>query len=76
MQFTGLKDKNGKEIYESDIVRTYGGTIFRYVEYRKNLFALISASSGVEIEFPDREGSIEVIGNIYENPELIGDKND
>lgn len=73
MQFTGLKDKNGKEIYEGDIVkRYYEDDDF---EIGKILFDESSAGFVWKCEkFPvgiNTEHS-EVIGNIYENPELLG----
>jgi uncharacterized phage protein (TIGR01671 family) len=69
MQYTGLKDKNGKEIYEGDI----------YVEFfgknasRPCVVCEISVSSWIleENKCNSPMSSVEVIGNIYENPELI-----
>lgn len=76
MQFTGLHDKNGKEIYEGDIVAipgavsTYGkGAV---VEYRGAFGAQLDGA-GVRPWFlvNINEADIEIIGNIYENPELL-----
>jgi len=82
MQFTGLKDKNGKEIFEGDIVRYILGknTFTEVITYNKDLagFGFLSISIDDDYVFTLGElienldlSSIEVIGNIYENPELL-----
>lgn len=72
-QYTGLKDKNGKEIYEGDIVVN---TYYDDGEMYKVLWVDDSVAFGME-SLDDMElyklplESLEVIGNIHENPELL-----
>ena len=66
MQYTGLKDKNGEEIYEGDILRYQ--ELVGVVEYRHSGFIQRIA---VNDTFEAVWAACEVIGNIHENPELI-----
>ncbi|MFF0831001.1 YopX family protein [Brevibacillus sp. NPDC003359] len=92
-QFTGLRDRNGKEIYEGDIIK---GTTYLYAHELKNgkqfdYFGAVEWGSQADVGLcwlvSDKQGSWElrqtvhrndidyctgeVIGNIYENPELL-----
>lgn len=85
MQFTGLKDKNGKEIYEGDILRYSFGipgipgisgnaeVVFKECAF----YALTPEHKPKECalsEFFEHLPDSEIVGNIYENPELIQDQ--
>jgi uncharacterized phage protein (TIGR01671 family) len=69
MQFTALHDKNGKEIYEGDVLKFTDWDKWP-VDFQDGSFHLISRLSKVVLNSGKAvEG--EVIGNIYENPELL-----
>ena len=74
MQYTGLKDENGKEIYEGDIVRGYYANLdWEGNDTGKVRIEIIDDIRYMQNKFPDTD--CEVIGNIYENQELINNKN-
>ena len=86
MQSTGLKDKNGKEIFEGDIVKRYRSPFFKAEwEYRIEIVIkeearlLLGRKYGknfwtIPFHSPFAKSDLlEVIGNIYENPELLED---
>jgi hypothetical protein len=77
MQFTGLTDRNGKEIYESDIVqwqqtvKTQNGEV--WWQSARAAFVIDWRGDRIAYGEPDITANreIEVIGNIYENPKLL-----
>ena len=74
MQYTGLKGKNGVEIYEGDVVQdsTEQNYVVAYDEERA-AFILIWCSNDDRFETFEYQKTLKVIGNIYENPELAED---
>lgn len=79
MQYTGLKDKNGKEIYEGDILNAYHNEFEVYeiaaVKYSAPAFTLGRYWKDGSHDWYSMEQydsyELEVLGNIYENPELL-----
>lgn len=72
MQSTGLKDKNGVEIFEGDVVKCNG--LLGTIESFKAMWicSFMKHNNYQKVGFFAQE--IEVVGNIYENPELLEDK--
>ena len=82
-QFTGLRDKNGKEIYEGDIIRSFdskGEPIIHYLLYdneEAGFVAVLKGSAKGDFGYGKcyqqwiTECEKEVIGNIHDNPELL-----
>lgn len=72
-QFTGLCDASGKEIYDGDIMRELGSGKLVQVVYDAPEFCFKSNAHGYR--FLNHSENFEVIGNIYDNPEMLKEVN-
>ena len=73
-QFTGLTDKNGKKIFEGDIVSVFEGIIQKVVNENSRYAFHNSNEICCYVLSICKSKDIEVIGNIYDNPEFLEDK--
>jgi hypothetical protein len=70
MEFTGLTDKKGVDIYEGDILKSELDWVFA-VKWDNENARFLGYSSTNQLIYVGREPKATVIGNIYENPELL-----
>lgn len=74
MQFTGLLDKNGREIYEGDVYRHITESTSGFEVLMREEIGIVKWKEGVcsvGFQFLTHYSNIEIIGDIYENPELL-----
>lgn len=75
-QYTGFVDKKGKKIFEGDILSIYSSKAFLFAVEWNNQYVLKCTTNGVSdniLNVIESSEDVEVVGNIYNNPELIKD---
>lgn len=81
-QFTGLNDKNGKKVFEGDILSTENGTFSNtgmgHILFYKGMWTSFYGQDGIGRDCFDELHTVcnsrEVVGNIHDNPELLNDE--
>lgn len=72
LQFTGLKDNGGQELYEADVIKFNDGIddIYGLISYDDEDGTYCVSYENITEHLSDREGDFEIVGNIFENPDL------
>ena len=72
LQFTGLKDNGGQELYEADIIKFNDGIddIYGLISYDDEDGTYRVSYENITEHLSEREGDFEIVGNIFENPDL------
>ena len=78
-QYTGLKDNNGVKVFEGDIIKsteTEEVAVVQWFEEHSSFMVYIPSHHAVDYIGEVESGIIEVVGNIYENPSLLGEESE
>lgn len=72
LQFTGTKDKSGQELYEADVILFNDGIddIYGLISYDDDEGTYRVSYENITEHLSEREGDFEIVGNIFENPQL------
>ena len=72
LQFTGLKDNGGQELYEADVIKFNDGVddIYGLISYDDEDGTYRVSYENITEHLSEREGDFEIVGNIFENPDL------
>lgn len=72
LQFTGLKDNGGQELYEADVIKFNDGIddIYGLISYDDEDGSYRVSYENITEHLSEREGDFEIVGNIFENPDL------